>query len=156
MIMPGIFMGLVALISVILIYQSNEQIIKTQKKYRKELEEFDTIKSHAKRGYEILKDVKIQDDIAAGAHYHHERYDGKGYPDGLSDTQIPQIARIISVADAFDAMSSTRSYRKKLPLDFIAEEIKRCSGTQFDPDVAEAFLQLYREGAFDNLRQENW
>ena len=87
--------------------------------------------------------------------FRSERYDGKGYPDGLSDKQIPQIARIISVADAFDAMSSTRSYRTKLPLDVIAEEIKRCSGTQFDPEVAEAFLQLYREGAFDNLRQEN-
>lgn len=118
-------------------------------------EEFDIIKSHAQRGYDILKDVKIQDDIADGAHYHHERYDGKGYPAGLSGKDIPQVARIIAVADAFDAMSSTRSYRKKLPLDFIVQEIERCTGTQFDPEVAEAFLELYKEGAFDNLRDEN-
>ena len=99
--------------------------------------------------------MKIQDDIADGAHYHHERFDGKGYPAGLSRKDIPQVARIIAVADAFDAMSSTRSYRKKLPLDFIVQEIERCTGTQFDPEVAEAFLELYREGAFDNLRDEN-
>ncbi len=117
-------------------------------------EEFDIIKSHAQRGYEILKDVKIQDDIADGAHYHHERFDGKGYPSGLSGKDIPLVARIIAVADAFDAMSSTRSYRKKLPLDFIMQEIDRCTGTQFDPEVAEALLELYKEGAFDSLREE--
>ncbi|MBR5402095.1 MAG: HD-GYP domain-containing protein [Treponema sp.] len=114
--------------------------------------EFDTIRSHAQEGYKILKDVKIQEDIAAGAHYHHERYDGTGYPDGLSGKAIPQVARIIAVADAFDAMSSTRSYRKKLPLDYIAREIETYAGTQFDPEVANAFLSLYEEGAFDNLR----
>ncbi|MBQ3670247.1 MAG: hypothetical protein II921_02060, partial [Treponema sp.] len=100
----------------------------------------------------ILKDVNIQEDLAAGAHYHHERFDGKGYPEGLSAQAIPWVARIIAVADTFDAMSSTRPYRKKLPLDYIVEEIKRCSGTQLDPKVVEKFLELYDEGTFDDLR----
>ncbi|MCR5290308.1 MAG: HD-GYP domain-containing protein [Treponema sp.] len=117
-------------------------------------EEFALMKSHAQRGYEILKDVKMQEDIAAGAHYHHERFDGKGYPAGLAGHNIPWVARIIAVADTFDAMSSTRSYRKKLPLSYIADEIKRCSGTQFDPVVAKAWYELYTEGAFNNLQTE--
>ena len=114
-------------------------------------EEYEIVKKHPVSGYEILKNVKIQEDIAAGAHYHHERWDGKGYPDGLKETDIPWVARIISVADTFDAMSSTRPYREKLPLNVIAEEIDNCSGTQFDPKVVKAFLSLYLEGAFDEL-----
>ena len=113
-------------------------------------EEFEVVKKHPVRGYEILKNVNIQEDIAAGAHYHHERWDGKGYPDGLKETEIPWVARIISVADTFDAMSSTRPYREKLPVDYIAAEIDSCSGTQFDPKVVKAFLSLYLEGAFDD------
>ena len=115
------------------------------------LEEYEIVKKHPVSGYEILKNVKIQEDIAAGAHYHHERWDGKGYPDGLKEVEIPWVARIISVADTFDAMSSTRPYREKLPLNVIAEEIDSCSGTQFDPKVVKAFLSLYLEGAFENL-----
>ena len=114
-------------------------------------EEFEIVKKHPVRGYEILKNVKIQEDIAAGAHYHHERWDGKGYPNGLKETEIPWVARIISVADTFDAMSSTRPYREKLPINFIAEEIENCSGSQFDPKVVKAFLSLYIEGAFNEL-----
>lgn len=115
-------------------------------------EEFAVMKSHAQKGYEILKDVKIQEDLAQGAHHHHERFDGRGYPSGLSGGQIPWVARIIAVADTFDAMSSTRPYRKKLPLDFIVEEIRRCSGTQFDPKVVDAFLLLNAMGRFEDLR----
>ncbi|MBQ4377632.1 MAG: HD domain-containing protein [Treponema sp.] len=114
-------------------------------------EEFAIMKSHAQKGYEILKDVKIQEDLAQGARFHHERFDGKGYPSGLSGYSIPWVARIIAVADTFDAMSSTRPYRKKLPLDFIVGEIKRCSGTQFDPQVVEAFLALNEAGKFSDL-----
>lgn len=231
MVLPGIFMSIVALVSILLIYHSNEQTIRTQKKHRKELEEFtksiigaftncidgkdaytnghsfrvaqyttmiakklgvtdqsildkyynigllhdigkisipdailtkpgklspeefNVIKSHAQQGYKILKDVKIQEDIADGAHYHHERFDGTGYPDGLSGKAIPKVARIIAVADAFDAMSSTRSYRKKLPFDYITQEIEKYSGTQFDPEIAQALLDLYHEGAFDYLKE---
>ncbi len=114
-------------------------------------EEFAIMKSHAYRGYEILKDVQIQEDLAAGAHYHHERFDGRGYPDGLAGENIPWVARIIAVADTFDAMSSTRPYRNKLPEDFIVNEIKKCAGTQFDPKVVEKFLELYKEGAFADV-----
>ena len=114
-------------------------------------EEYAIMKSHAARGYEILKDVKMADDIAAGAHHHHERFDGKGYPNGLAGKDIPWVARIISVADAFDAMSSNRPYREKLSLEYIAEEIENCAGTQFDPTVVQAFLSLYVEGAFKDL-----
>lgn len=116
-------------------------------------EEFAIMKSHAARGYEILKDIKIQEDIAAGAH-HHERYDGKGYPDGLSGENIPWVARIIAVADTFDAMSSNRPYRDKLPLTFIVEEIENCAGSQFDPIVVKAFLALYIDGAFSALANQ--
>ena len=106
------------------------------------------MKSHAQRGYEILKDVQLQEDLAAGAHHHHERFDGKGYPDGLVGENIPWVARIIAVADTFDAMSSTRPYRSKLPEDFIVNEINKNAGTQFDPKVVEKFMELYADGAF--------
>ena len=114
-------------------------------------EEFTIMKSHAQRGYEILKDVQIQEDLAAGAHHHHERFDGKGYPDRLAGENIPWVARIIAVADTFDAMSSTRPYRNKLPEDFIINEIKNCAGAQFDPRVVEKFIELYDEGAFKDV-----
>lgn len=114
-------------------------------------DEFIIMKSHAQRGYEILKNVNLQDNLAQGAHYHHERFDGKGYPKGLSGESIPWVARIIAVADAFDAMSSTRPYRKKLELGYIVSEIKKCSGTQFDPKVVEKFIALFEEGAFSDL-----
>ncbi len=117
-------------------------------------DEFATMKGHPYRGYEILKDVQIQEDLAAGAHHHHERYDGKGYPDGLVGQNIPFVARIIAVADTFDAMSSNRPYRKKLPEDYIINEIKHCGGTQLDPLVVEKFLELYEEGAFKDVFDE--
>ena len=117
-------------------------------------EEFEMIKTHPYRGFEILKKVTTQKELADGARYHHERFDGKGYPSRILGNKIPNVARIISVADAFDAMSSTRPYRKKMPMDAIVKEIKDCSGSQFDPQVVKAFLELYDEGAFDNLKTE--
>ena len=117
-------------------------------------DEYETIKTHTYRGFEILKRVRSQKDISDGAYYHHERFDGRGYPTKLNGAKIPWVARIISVADAFDAMSSTRPYRKRLPMEEIVEEIKKCSGTQFDPVVARAFLELYEEGAFNNIKTE--
>ncbi|MBQ8970047.1 MAG: HD domain-containing protein [Lachnospiraceae bacterium] len=119
------------------------------KKAKLDDEEYETMKSHAARGYDILKDVKIQTDLSDGAHYHHERYDGKGYPEGLKGDEIPWVARIIAVADSFDAMYSTRPYREKLPLDYVASEIEKGAGTQFDPQVVEKFMELVREGAFE-------
>jgi HD-GYP domain-containing protein (c-di-GMP phosphodiesterase class II) len=75
--------------------------------------------------------------------YHHERWDGRGYPDGLQGLEIPLAGRIIAVADTFDAMTSDRSYRKGLSAEIAIKEIKNCSGTQFDPTVVKAFLQAY-------------
>ncbi len=114
-------------------------------------EEFVIMKSHAQKGYEILSDFReIEPELAYGAGYHHERFDGKGYPNGVGGDDIPDVAKIIAVADTFDAMYSTRPYRKKLPLETVVNEIKSISGTQLDPKVVEAFLALYEEGVFDN------
>jgi HD-GYP domain-containing protein (c-di-GMP phosphodiesterase class II) len=80
--------------------------------------------------------------LLIGAKYHHERYDGKGYPDHLKGKEIPEIARIISVADAYDAMTSKRSYRDALPQHIVREELVKGTGTQFDPDFAENMIRL--------------
>lgn len=113
-------------------------------------EEYAIMKSHPKRGYDILKDVKIDPSLSVGAGYHHERIDGRGYPQGLKGDEIPEIARIIAVADTFDAMYSTRPYRKRLPLETVAAEIQRSAGTQLSPEVVKAFMEMVEEGAFDN------
>jgi len=105
-------------------------------------EEFDQMKKHPEIGARILADVKQVEDIIPGVLYHHERYDGKGYPTGLAAKNIPLMGRIICLADCFDAMTSNRTYRKALPLEVALTEIRRCSGTQFDPELAEAFLKI--------------
>ena len=84
-------------------------------------------------------------EIAIGARSHHERYDGKGYPDGLAGENIPWIARIIGVADAYDAMTSNRSYRDYLPQERVREEFQKYRGTQFDPRVTDVILQIIDE-----------
>ena len=112
-------------------------------------EEYAVMKSHSQRGYDVLKDINLSPELALGAGCHHERYDGKGYPNGLKGDEIPEVAQIIGVADTFDAMFSTRPYRKKMPLSAVVDEIKRCSGTQLSPKVVDAFLQLVADGAFD-------
>lgn len=113
-------------------------------------EEYALMKSHAQRGGEILKDIEIAPELSLGAGYHHERYDGKGYPKGLTGHDIPEVARIIAVADTFDAMYSTRPYRKRMELSTVVNEIQRSAGSQLDPEVVDAFIKLYKEGAFDN------
>ena len=109
-------------------------------------EEFAIIKSHTVRGGEILSSFKSLKDVDEGARYRHERYDGKGYPEGLSGEDIPEIARMICVADSFDAMNSNRVYRKKLTSEMIREEIEKNKGKQFDPKIADIFLRLLKEG----------
>lgn len=104
--------------------------------------EFDIIKQHPEIGHRILKDLPQLRDVLPGVLYHHERFDGKGYPHGLSGTNIPLIARILCVADTFDAMSSNRSYRAAMPPEKAQAEITKCAGTQFDPELAAAFAQL--------------
>lgn len=113
-------------------------------------DEYEIMKSHSQKGYEILKDITIAPELALGAKYHHERIDGKGYPMGLKGDEIPEIAKIIAVADTFDAMYSTRPYRKKMKLEDVAAEIKRCAGTQLSEKVVKVFLELVDEGAFND------
>ncbi len=103
-------------------------------------EEYEIFKKHPGFGREILEPIKFLHPLVPGVHLHHERWDGRGYPLGLKGLDIPFIARIISVADTYDAMTSDRSYRKALPHEVAAGEIERCSGTQFDPDCAHTFL----------------
>lgn len=112
-------------------------------------EEYEVMKSHVKRGAEILKDFTLIDHVAEGALYHHERYDGKGYVHGLKGEEIPLNARIIGIADAFDAMTANRVYRKKLELGYVLDELKKGSGTQFDPRLVEIMLGLIQDGTID-------
>ena len=105
-------------------------------------EEFDQIRIHPVSGYHILRDISRDERIGYGAKFHHERYDGTGYPSGLTGRNIPEIARIIGVADAYDAMASNRSYRSALPQDVVRQEILKGKGKQFDPDIADIMLQM--------------
>lgn len=105
-------------------------------------EEFEMIKKHPAFGADILKDISEYPYLSIGARHHHERYDGKGYPDKLVGTDIPDIARIIAVADSYDAMTSKRSYRKTIPQQKVREEFVSCAGTQFDPQYANIMLHL--------------
>jgi putative nucleotidyltransferase with HDIG domain len=99
------------------------------------------IKDHPVRGAEIIGDIKQFKDVTPGVRHHHERYDGGGYPDGLSGKEIPLFARIINVADSFDAMTADRPYRKGLSREKGIEEVKKNSGIQFDPEIVAAFLR---------------
>jgi putative nucleotidyltransferase with HDIG domain len=108
-------------------------------------EEFELIKEHPVIGAGILERIKERPTLAIGARSHHERYDGTGYPDGLSATDIPEEARIIAVADAYDAMTSRRSYRDVMPQAKVRDEIQKGSGTQFDPRFAEIMLKMMDE-----------
>ena len=112
-------------------------------------EEYAIMKSHVIRGAEILKDFTLVEHVVDGTRYHHERYDGKGYPDGLKGEEIPLFGRIISVADTFDAMTSNRVYRHHMDTDYVMNEMKRGRGTQFDPDVLDAFLRLIDKGVIN-------
>ena len=108
-------------------------------------EEFAEIKKHSQLGATILKNIEDNPKFEMGAMYHHERFDGTGYPSGLKGEDIPAEARIISVADAYDAMSSERSYRPRFTQEKIVEEIKQGMGTQFDPTYAQIMLDIIEE-----------
>jgi len=113
--------------------------------------EYEIMKQHPIVGAAILKDIEMIPGLDIGAKYHHERYDGKGYPSGLRGEEIPFIARIICVADAYDAMSSNRVYRKRFSEEKILEELERSKGTQFDPKIADAFIHLLKENKIKTL-----
>ena len=112
------------------------------KKGRLTDEEFAIMKTHTTIGAGILKDVTLIKDVDKGAKYHHERYDGRGYPQGLAGEDIPIIARIVGVADSYDAMTSDRAYRKHLPEDVVRGELEKGRGTQFDPVFCDIMLGI--------------
>lgn len=124
-------------------------------------EEYQVIRTHVTMGYNILREFEGVPDIALGARYHHERYDGNGYCEGLRGEDIPIVARIIAVADAYDAMTSTRVYRSCLTREAARNEIIRCRGTQFDPQIADIMLEMLDEGfdacgeGFDPYKEDN-
>ena len=118
-------------------------------------EERNIIETHTTNGAQILKDFNSVPHIVEGARYHHERYDGKGYPEGLAGENIPLVARIICVADAFDAMNSDRCYRKAYPMERIVKELKEGAGKQFDPEVVKVMLELIEENVFYGIGKED-
>ena len=110
-------------------------------------EEYAAIQLHPMRGLDIVREIGFLDEALAGIMHHHERIDGRGYPMGLAGDEIPEFARVLAVADAFDSMTSTRSYRGARPVDEAIEELRKWSGTQFDPAFVDAFVAaLKREG----------
>ena len=111
-----------------------------------EEDEFAIIKKHPVIGGDILKNIAIVSNLHYGALYHHERYDGKGYPKGLMGDEIPYEARIIAIADTYDAMTSDRAYRKALPRELVIAELERCKGKQFDPKITDVFIEMLRTG----------
>lgn len=116
-------------------------------------EEYSVIKTHPVMGAGILKNIKDFPKLITGARWHHERYDGKGYPDGISGDEIPLEARIIAVADAYDAMSSRRSYRDVLPQEIVRSEIEKGKGTQFDPVMADIALGMIDDDTDYQMRE---
>ena len=129
-----------------------EEII--NKKGKLTAEEFDEIKKHTIIGWDILKTITEIPWLSKGAKWHHERYDGNGYPDGLKGTAIPEEARIICLADCYDAMTSKRSYSSPRPQKEVRDEIERCMGKQFDPDIAKHLLNMIDEDTDYDLREK--
>ena len=112
-------------------------------------EEYAIMKSHVTRGAEILKDFTLIEHVVEGALHHHERYDGRGYPSGMKGEEIPIYGRIIGVADAFDAMTANRVYRKQMDFGYVLNEMRNGRGTQFDPQIVDILLRLIDEGKID-------
>lgn len=119
-------------------------------------DEYSTMKTHSSIGAHILSDSIIFKNLIPIVEHHHERYDGNGYPSKLSGENIPYLARITSVSDTFDAMTSKRSYRAPLPLDVVISEIEKCKGTQLDPHIADVFLDILHNhfDEIENIRNE--
>ena len=109
-------------------------------------QEFEVIKRHSEMGAKIVEHIRQLKEIIPGVKYHHEQVNGKGYPDGLTEKDIPSLARIIAVADTYDAMTTDRPYRMAMGKEAAIEELKRCAGTQLDKKVVEAFIQAYQKG----------
>jgi HD-GYP domain-containing protein (c-di-GMP phosphodiesterase class II) len=111
-------------------------------------EEYEIFKKHPGFGRDILDPIRFLHPLIPGVHLHHERWDGRGYPLGLKGNGVPLMARIIAVADTYDAMTSDRAYRRALPHEIATAEIERCAGSQFDPDIAAEFntgIETFRD-----------
>lgn len=122
-------------------------------------EEFDRIREHPVIGHNILKDIPDFEDVLDGVLHHHERWDGRGYPHKLEGEHIPMIGRVMAVADTFDAMSSSRSYRQAIDRNKVFEEIRRCSGSQFDPQLIDPFLSMdfsHFDAMLNDHRAQMW
>jgi HD-GYP domain-containing protein (c-di-GMP phosphodiesterase class II) len=117
-------------------------------------EEYDLVKMHPETGARILEGIRQMDDLIPGVLHHHEAWDGSGYPHGLAGRDIPLFGRILGLADAFDAMSSDRTYRNAMPMHKVLDEVRRCSGQQFDPDLADVFVGL-DFGAYLNMIEQH-
>ena len=117
-------------------------------------EEYELIKSHPVIGGRILESIKERPGLSTGAKWHHERYGGGGYPDGIAGGDIPEEARIIAVADAYDAMTSRRSYREVMTQEKVRAEIERGSGTEFDPRFAKIMIALIDEDKTYSMREK--
>ena len=117
-------------------------------------EEYDVMKTHVSIGARILKGFTLVEHLDEGVRYHHERYDGRGYMEGLKGEEIPLDARIIGIADAFDAMTSNRVYRERLDMETVIGELKKGRGAQFDPALVDVFLELIEDGSIARVREE--
>ena len=115
-------------------------------------DEYSEIKNHPSIGAHILCNAEVFQDIIPIVKHHHERYDGKGYPGKLKGEDIPYFARIAAVADAFDAMTSKRTYRNSLPIDVVRSEIEKNLGTQFDPELGKIFLNII-DNEYDKIKE---
>jgi len=114
-------------------------------------EEYEIVKKHPTLGEQVINQMSYLKDLAPIVRHHHEKWDGTGYPDGLKGKEIPLLSRILAVADAFDAMTSDRSYRKALSIEEALNEIKKNSGIQFDPEIVDAFLDVLSIYEEENL-----
>lgn len=117
-------------------------------------DEFREVQDHPEKGYEILKTITVLPGIADGARYHHEHFDGSGYPKGFKGYKIPEVARIIAVADVYDAMTSKRSYSEIRPQAEVRAEIERCKGSYFDPAIADIMLAMIDEDKDYSMKEE--
>ena len=117
------------------------------KRMKLEKEEWEELKQHPDNGVEIIKSVESLKDVIPLIKHHHERYDGKGYPNGLSGEEIPYLARVLTVVDSFDAMTSNRPYNRRKSYEEGIEELRKCSGAQFDPEIAKAFIEVIESNA---------
>lgn len=117
--------------------------------------EFNRMKTHTLIGTDILSSSNIFKNILPIVEHHHEKYDGNGYPSNLKGEEIPYLARIVAVADSFDAMTSKRTYNIPMTLDEAKEEIRRCSGTQFDPSIAQVFIDILDNNSDEIIQIQN-